>query len=149
MSGQQFPQIGGPVQHQSSMGGPMQMNYQGQPHTGQSAQQGQQQPRNTMGQFTSRDGTMTMDYQQGGRGRQPMQMNQQMGPQGGMGRGSIPGGQMSGQAHMGSQHIPEGQQVMGQQIGGHAMGSQQMSHQMGQTSMSGQQQYYMQQSDQR
>ncbi|EYC02116.1 hypothetical protein Y032_0102g3498 [Ancylostoma ceylanicum] len=91
---------------------------------------------------------MSMDYQQGGRGsRQSMQMNQQMGSQGTMGRNTISGNQMNSQGHMGSQHIPDGQQVMGQQIGGHAMGSQQMAHQMGQSSMSGQQ-YFMQQ-DQR
>ncbi|KHJ99255.1 transcription mediator subunit Med12, partial [Oesophagostomum dentatum] len=144
LSGQQFPQISGSAQHQSSMGGPLPMNYQGPMHASQSAQQSQQQPRNTMGQFTSRDGAMSMDYQQGGRGgRQPMQMNQQIAAQGAMARPGMAGSQ----GHMGPQHIPDGQQVMGQQIGGHSMGAQQMPHQMGQPSMSGQQ-YYMQQ-DQR
>ncbi|KAK6764901.1 hypothetical protein RB195_025006 [Necator americanus] len=137
MDSQQFPQISGSAHHQSSLGG--QMNFQG--HTGQLPQQAQQQPRNTMGQFTSREGTMNIDYQQGGRGsRQSMQLSQQTGSQGGIGRSSIPSSQMSG--HMGSQHISDTQQV-----GGHTIGSQQMSHQMTQASMSGQ--HYFIQQDQR
>lgn len=58
--GQQFAAPNGSSQHQPGIGGPMQMNYQGQAHAGT-----QQQPRNPMGQFASRDGAMNMDYQQG------------------------------------------------------------------------------------
>lgn len=69
-------------------------------------------------------------------------------PQPGVARNGMPTGQISGQPpHMGSQHVPDGHQMMSQQMGGMPMGTQQMSHQMGQAPMSGQQ-YYMQQ-DQR
>ncbi|KAK5980557.1 hypothetical protein GCK32_013486 [Trichostrongylus colubriformis] len=141
VTGQQFAQGGSSSQHQTGIPGPMQMNYQGQAHTGP---QPPQQPRNPMGQFTSRDGTMNVEYQQGGRGsRQQLQM----GSQGGVVRNGMPGPQIGGQPHMGSQHVPDGHQMMTQQMGGIPVGTQQMSHQMGQASMPGQQ-YYMQQ-DQR
>uniref|UniRef100_W6NCA2 Uncharacterized protein n=1 Tax=Haemonchus contortus TaxID=6289 RepID=W6NCA2_HAECO len=141
MTGQQFVQGGSSSQHQSGIGGPMQMNYQGQAGTGP---QPQQQPRNPMGQFASRDGSMNVEYQQGNRGgRQQLQM----GSQGNVIRNGLPSNQISGQTHMGSQHVPDTHPMMAQQMGGVPMGAHQLPHQMGQASMSGQQ-YYMQQ-DQR
>ncbi|KAK6057811.1 hypothetical protein COOONC_04631 [Cooperia oncophora] len=94
VTSQQFAQGGGSSQHQTGMGGPMQMSYQGQPHTGP---QPSQQPRNPMGQFASRDGTMNVEYQQGTRGgRQQLQM----GSQGSVVRNGMRRHQMSGSNHI-------------------------------------------------
>ncbi|KJH40604.1 hypothetical protein DICVIV_13439 [Dictyocaulus viviparus] len=137
LSGQQFVQSGGGSQTQPGMGGPMLMNYQGQGNSNVS----QQQPRNPMGQFTSRDGAINIDYQQGARGtRQPIHLVQHSQMQTSINRS----GQKGGHLHMGSHTTSGEQQLESQQIGSHTMGTQPMPHHIGQTPMSGQQ-YYMQQ----
>ncbi|KAJ1354272.1 hypothetical protein KIN20_011149 [Parelaphostrongylus tenuis] len=135
--GQQFAQGGGSSQNPVGVVGSMQIGYQGQAHACVS----QQQPRNPMGQFTSRDGAVNIDYQQGSRGaRQPIHMGQHS--QATMARSGQKGNQL-----MGSLVVSGEQQMETQQMADHSMGSQQIPHHMGQVSLTGQQ-YYMQQ-DQR